>query len=254
MQERIAEIKATTLPGLFRDTSEIGSYGRTEASQDAMAALGDLMEASPVSRLAASIGEIAVKLAEADPRKIAKESTWLERFTGKAVEVRVRYQVARANLDALLLQAEGAAQGVRDAVSAIDRLLTDHLAESAELQAHIQAGREFLAENPELGKPARGSLEFDNVRERFARKLANLATLMSSHDLSVTQMKLTRAQAIDILDRFHETSRILVPVWRQHTLLLASTKHLSPDMVAKAATAHDALKRSLAQSLQVIER
>jgi RecA/RadA recombinase len=71
--------------------------------------------------------------------------------------------------------------------------------------------------------------------------------------MSVTQMMLTRAQAVDMLDRFTETSSVLVPVWRQHTLALISTKSMSPSMVAEASKAHQALMRSLSQSLEGIE-
>lgn len=254
MSELIAELKAATLPELFRDPDSIGQYGRTEDGKEAMSELGDLMEGSPVSRLAAKLAEIVEKLADADPQRIAKPPTWLERFTGKSVETHVRYQVARKELDQLLTEAEGYAQGVRDAAGAIDRLMSQHAAEVDQLKAHIQAGREFLAENPDIGQPRPGAIEFDNVRERFARKLANLATLLASHEMSVTQMKLTKAQAVDLLDRYEETARVLVPVWRQHTLALTTTKHMSPAMVAEATKAHEALMKSLAQSMNGIER
>lgn len=254
MSEQIAEIKVRVLPELFRNPGGIGEYGRTNVDKDAMAELGDLMEGSPVSRLAAAIAEIVAKLSDADPQKIAKAPTWLERFLGRSVEAHVLYQVARKHLDSLLVDAEGTAQGVRDAIAVIDRLMKTHQAEANDLQAYIQAGREYLTENPDAGKPTAGGIEFDNPRERFARKLANLATLLSSHELSVTQMKLIKAQAVDMLDRFEETSRVLVPVWRQHTLTLTTTTNMSPAMVAEATKAHEALMRSLAQSVNDLKR
>lgn len=250
----VTQIKSTILPELFRNPGGIGEYGRSPFDQKAMAELGDLMEGSPVSRLAASISEIVARLSDADPRKIAKTPTWLERFLGRSVEAHVLYQVARKNLDVLLVEAEVTAQGVRDAVTAINRLIQTHQEEVNALQAYIQAGREYLAENPDAGKPEAGDIAFDNPRERFARKLANLATLLSSHELSVTQMKLTRAQALDLLDRFEETSRVLVPVWRQHTLTLTTTTQMSPAMAAEATKAHEALMRSLAQSVSDLKR
>lgn len=260
MTTAVTRIKADILPEVFRNPANIGEYGRLSnpddgsGQQSAMSELGDLMEGSPVSRLAMSITALVDKLSDADPQKIAKPPTWIEKFTGRAVEVHVRYQVARRQLDEMIAEAEGSAQGVRDAIAAIDRLMAAHQGESQQLQDYIQAGREFLEENPDAGKPAQGSIEFDNPRERFARKLANLATLLSSHELSLTQMKLTKAQALDMLDRFQETSRVLVPVWRQHTLALTTTKNMSPAMVEEATRAHDALMKSLAQNTKGLER
>lgn len=43
---------------------------------------------------------------------------------------------------------------------------------------------------------------------------------------------------MDMLDRFTETSSVLVPVWRQHTLALITTKSMSPSMVAEASKEH----------------
>lgn len=249
MSVQVSEIKSEVLPALFRNPTTIGEYGRTAKGKDGMNELSELMEGSPVGRLANALIEITAKLADADPRKIAKTPTWLERFTGKQVETHVLYQVARKSLDVMVSNAEGAAQGVRDTIEAINRLMESHGTEADNLQAYLQAGREFLAENPETGAPTAGSIEFDNPRERFARKLANLATLLYSHQLSVTQMKLTKAQAVDMLDRFEETSQVLLPVWRQHTLTLMTTKHMSPAMVAEATKAHEALMRSLAQGV-----
>ena len=65
-------------------------------------------------------------------------------------------------------------------------------------------------------------------------------------------MKLTRAQAIDMLDRVNETVDVLVPVWRQHSLTLITTKHMSPSLVAEASRAHKALMASLSSSLEGI--
>lgn len=253
--EFVERLKATVLPDLFRDPATIGEYGRLGVDaggspRDALSQLSDLMEGSPVSRLAGQIGDLVAKLTDADPQKIAKPASWLQRLTGQSVEVHVRYQVARKELDDLLAAAEGAAQGVRDAVTAIDRLLDLHRTEADQLEGYILAGQEFLAENPSAGYPAAGGMQFDNPRERFARKLANLATLLASHQMSVTQMQLTKAQALDMLDRFEETARVLVPVWRQHTLALTTTKNMSPGMVTEATRAHDALLKSLAKSME----
>lgn len=82
----VDEVKATEVPKVFGDTSLIGSYGSTEAGTKAMTDYSDLMEGSPVTKLAEKIGEIVTKLADADPQRVAKKPTWVERFTGRSVE------------------------------------------------------------------------------------------------------------------------------------------------------------------------
>jgi len=252
-QASVEVLKQEVIPAVFSNPTSIGAYGLGEANADALRSFSDLMEAGAVTALAVKIGEVVAKLTDADPQKIAHKPTWYERLLGHSIERQVRYQVARKALDDLLSEAEGVAQRVRDTLRSLDGLLVSYEDEARRLRASIQAGREFLDENPGAGVAADGELAFDRPRERFARKLANLATLLSSHEMSVTQMKLTRAQAVDMLDRFGETANVLVPVWRQHTLALITTKHMSPAMVSEATKAHHALMRSLSKSLEGIE-
>ncbi len=249
-ESTVDRLKSEVLPALFRDPEALGEYGAGESSADALHELSSLIESNVVAVLAGKIGEVVAKLADANPQQIARQPSWFDRLLGREVERQVRYQLARKALDELLNEAEDLAERVYEAVDALDDLLVTHRAEVGHLRACIRAGREFLDENPHVGLPVADALAFDRPRERFARKLANLVTLLSSHEMSVTQMQLTRAQAVDMLDRFHETSRVLVPVWRQHTLALAAARNMDPAMVAEATKAHHALMRSLSQSLE----
>lgn len=244
-----ASLKATVLPELFENTSLIGEYGSSRQFIDKMDELSNLMESGSVGALASKIAEILTGLSDASPEQITKAPTWLQRLTGAQVEKQVRYQVARKGLEELIEEAEGHAQGVRDTLVAINKLISGNEQEVEELRVFIQAGTEYLQEFPEAGVLAGDDLSFDKPRERFARKLANLQTLLSSHQMSVAQMKLSRTQALGMLDRFGETVTLLVPVWRQNTLALIQTKHMSPAMVKAAAEAHRKLMQSFADSL-----
>lgn len=245
----LIEIKSQLLPSLFQDTARIAEYGANATGTQSLDAFSEQMEKSPVANLAAKIGEIVSGLADADPQKVAEKPNWLARFTGKSIETHVRYQVARQQLDELLIDADVQAQQTRDALRAIEVQLSTHHAEAERLRVYIQAGREFLTENPDIGKPVVGDMEFENPRERFARKLANLSTLLASQEMSVAQLKLTKANAIDMLDRFNETVTVLVPVWRQHSMAIATSKNLNSTMVHEATQAHQALMRSLMQTM-----
>lgn len=254
MSDLIADLKADVLPALFAgDASAIGEYGGG-GSAVALNEFSNLMETGPVSALADRISGIVAKLSEADPQRIAKPANWLERVMGSAIERQVKYTAARKSLDKQIEDTEAVAQRVRDTISMLSKMIAAHVEEAKKLNIHIQAGREFLEENPGVGRVLDGDMQFDRPRERFARKLANLATLLASHEMSVMQMKLTRASAVDMLDRFSETVSVLVPVWRQHTLSLLTAKHMDQQMVAEASKAHQALMRSLSSSLEGIEK
>lgn len=248
-------LKSDVLPALFVNPNNIGLYGPTNAlTPVALNEFSDLMESGAVSRLAKMIGEIVSHLAEADPKVIAKKPSWWENLIGKHVEKHVHYQMARQNLETLLGNAKETADKVREAIGQLDEMIVTHAQDAAALKLYIDAGREYLEENPLAGINESGAMEFDKPRERFARKLANLGTLYQSHEMSVFQMKLTKAQAIDMLDRFSETSSVLVPVWRQHTLALITTDKMSPAMLAEASKAHDSLMKSLSDSLNGLEK
>lgn len=248
MSQEIAQIKSH-IATLFNDAKSVSEFGVSQERSHAINAVSDLMESSPVSALADHIRQVVTKLADADPHKISEKPSWLDKFLGKSLEAKVRYQVARGELDELLSKTAQIAEHVKNTVSAIELMLIDLRDEQLRLEAHIQAGREFLEENPTAGLPVSGALNYDNTRERFGRKLANLETLVTSHVMSIEQMKLTKAHGVDMIDRFQETCTILVPVWRQHTLALVSSKNMNPDMIERATKAHEALIKSLSQAM-----
>ena len=248
MNVTVALLTREVLPEIFRSPDAIGEYGRLPSSAQAMAELSELLEASPVAKLAGKVREIVSKLKDADPRRISKPPSWLDKLTGKPVENHVLYQEARGGLERLLEDAETLAQSVRDALASMAHLAIAHASEAEHLAVHIDAGRQFLQEHPDAGRPVEGSVTFDNPRERFERKLVNLATLLASHEMSVAQLKLTRAQAVHMLDRYDETARVLVPVWRQHSLALISGNGASAQLVAEATRAHRALVESLSHA------
>ncbi|WP_241295698.1 toxic anion resistance protein [Burkholderia stabilis] len=250
----IEHIKAEMLPQLFANSAAIAEYGNTAGGAAAINEISDLMESGSVGKLAERIAQIVGKLQDADPERISRPSTWLERLTGKPLERQLRYQVARKSLDELISDTEGIAQRVRDTLKRIDEVISTHTADSEALRLYIQAGREFLDENPAAGEVQEGVVEFDRPRERFARKLANMATLLASNEMSIIQMKMTRAQAVDMLDRYNEAVSVMVPVWRRHTLALITTTNMNSALINEATKAHRALVTSLAKSLEGIKQ
>lgn len=251
MSDIVLHVKANVLPRLFANPNRIGEFGPA-CSDAAMSGFTSLSDKSPVTALAVVIRQIVAKLADADPIKISKPTRWVDRLTGQAAENYVRYHVAVRDLDTLLLEAEQHADAVRALVDELDEMMGRYEIEQQELEAYIRAGQEFLAENPGAGVPSNADLEFDNPRERFERVLTNLTTLKASHGMTAMQLKLLKAQALSMLDRFIETSRTLVPLWRQHSASLTAAKHMDSAGIAAASQAHSALVSSLSDTVKQV--
>ncbi|KAB2912569.1 MAG: hypothetical protein F9K30_20585, partial [Dechloromonas sp.] len=193
-------------------TVAITNFCNVSSASAGIEALSAAMEQAPTSLLAGKIAEIVAKLGEADPRNVAEKPGWIARVTGSALEGKVRYQVSRKAVDTLIEEAERLSEHVVSLVGKLEEMMAAHAKESRQLELKMIAGKLFLERNPQAGMPPEGEIAFDNPRERFARRLASMAALFSSNEMSLTQMKLTRAQAIDMVERFHEISSVLVPV------------------------------------------
>ena len=226
-------------------SSAISTYGNLASSGAAIDALSQVIEQAPTAALANKISEIVLKLEDADPRKIAEKSNWLAKVTGAGLEKKVRYQVSRKAVSTLLEEADRITVRVVALVDHLDAMIDTHADELRNLRLRIAAGKGYLDANPSAGIPPSDEVAFDNPRERFSRRLTSMAALLSSHEMSVAQMKLVRGVALDMIERYHEISSVLVPVWRQHTLALVSNFQTSPESIAVATRAHETLLSSL---------
>lgn len=227
----------------------ISGYGGLAAVSASVDNLSATLERSPVSLLAGKIAEIVMKLQNADPRKVTKKPGWLDRVTGADLETRVAYACARKSVDTLIEEATRLTDEVTRLVADLETTLSTHADETREIRIALAAGRLHLARHPDAGAPSRsaGAVAFDNPRERFARRLTNIAALLSSYEMGAHQLELSRVAALDMIDRFHEISTVLVPVWRQQTLLLVSSRNNNPESVAAAVSAHDSLIQRLSE-------
>ncbi|EGE2353544.1 protein KlaA [Escherichia coli] len=250
----VDELKKTVLPGLFLDARAISHYGDSAVSSGAMDRYSSMMEKNAVTELARTLSGIVSALVQADPQRIDSKPSWLSRFTGKHLETQVRYQQACQEVELLVNRGEYWLSHVSETLQALDDLLAIYQSEIRHLNTFIQAGREYLEDSSAETMPEANSIVFDNSRERLARKIVNLATLLSSHEMTEIQLKMTQAQCIDMMDRFNETTKVLVQVWRQHTLSLNTTKNIDPSIVKQATGAHEALLSSLHKSLEGIAK
>ncbi|MGP9797004.1 toxic anion resistance protein [Halomonas sp. 86] len=254
---RLEELRHQVIPALFENPIRMGTYGVSDDNSNATNDISDLMQEGSVGKLSAAIQQMVSMLSDADPKKIAKPSRplvgWFNGFLGRDMEKQLRYEKAQTSLEDALKDARVVADRVEEVLDKIDTLIGQHDVQAEHLKVHIEAGKRYLKETENTHPDPSGGMNFDRPRERFQRKLTNLAALQSSHEMGLYQLKLTRAQAVDMLDRFQQTSTVLIPVWRQHTLSLVTTEHMTPEMMARANHAHEALMKSLSMSLNATE-
>ncbi|MCW7541256.1 protein KlaA [Aquabacterium sp. A7-Y] len=250
----VADIKAVLLPKVFANPSLIGEFGSVATDEDSLASVFTLMEQSPVIALGVKLAEIGAVLRGADPRRITRKAAWLKRMFALDDEVRAGYEAAGRRLEPLLQEAERAADRVRGTVRILEQAVASTEARLRSVQAHHLAAVDYLSEHPEAGVPGAGAFEYDRPRDRLQRRLLHLKTLEATLALSLPQLQLARAQAIEQLDRFGQFSSVLLPVWQQHVVSLMAAQHADREVVAAATKAHEAVMRSLAGSAKTMAR
>ena len=229
------------------DEIAVSDYGSSGNLSGDMNTLTDLMEQRPVTKLGQQIQRIAQILETVEPHKLIRKPSWWERFTGSALERQVMFRMARVNLDKLLAAAKDTAAGVKDTIAQIHALEKKFIDEKKSIEAHIAIGHAVLKTNPDAGVST-GVLVGTNTRERFARRLTNLSTLLASYEVSIMQMQMAKATATDMVDRFEETASTLIPVWQQHAIALAAVKDMNAEMMAEVSKVHHALVKTLAEN------
>lgn len=164
------------------------------------------------------------------------------------LEQRLKLNHSTFSFESVLRQGRSDSTRIKQQLSQIDSVLSSHSKDVSFMRCHIAAGRLFLVNMPEAGVSEEMGLSFTNVRERFERRITNLAALLASHDMSYTQMKLSKAQMLDMLDRFAEVSEVLIPIWHLYQSMRKSGDKESPETIATANRVHEALIRSLAKT------
>lgn len=229
----------------------IGQFGKPKDAASALGELSDLLESSPSAKLAAALKGVVDLLSRADPAKVPRKPNWLSRFTGAGLEQKLDYEEARQGVEVMLTKADGLADEARALVARVGAEVATQVDVAGDLDRHIKAGQAYLAANPTAGVPAPGAMTFEaSPRERFSRRLTNLAALLASHEMGTLQLKLARAQLSDLIERYDEVRQVLVPAWRQHALAVANRANLDAPALAAANQAHAALSASLAKCLE----
>lgn len=220
---------------------------RSKQAQQHFENLTGLLAESLDNRLGALMTELLKQLPNANPEKILQPSNWLQKQIKSVSGASLRYWEAKKRIDSLLQEAEIAATRVEKLLSEMLKQQTQLQLEIAQLRLHVAAGRLYLQRHTPQSSEAE-PLDFDKPIERFARRLTNLTALLASHEMTATQLDRVYAQTVDLLERFYESSRVLFPIWQEHSLALLLNAGNASTTIRLAQQAFNALFNKLSQS------
>lgn len=227
-------------------THQFGLF-RSKQAQQHFESLTGLLAESLDNRLGVLMTELLKQLPNANPENILQPSNWLQKQIQSVSGASLRYWAAKKRIDSLLQEAEIAATRVEKLLSEMLQQQTQLQLEITQLRLHVAAGKLYLQRYTQQA-PEAGSLDFDKPIERFARRLTNLTALLASHEMTATQLGRVYAQTVDLLERFYESSRVLFPIWQEHSLALLLNASNAPANARLAQQAFNALFNKLAQS------
>lgn len=244
----------------IEDSRYVSEYGQSTIGTEAHQGVLEHLENSPIASLAVFMQQILLATREtggktsAGGQRKGLMTRAIDLLLGSALGAGIADEIAvvqsKQGLNHNLSEAEEHASNIAEFLHMASGMVDRLSKEAAEIDSFVEAGREFLANNPDAGKPQPGQMEFVNHRDRFDRRLSNLQTLYVSHLMSITQLKLAQAQAIDILDRFKELRDVLLPVYRQQQLANANKQFLNPEVARLAIQAHESIQNTVEKSLR----
>jgi uncharacterized protein YaaN involved in tellurite resistance len=224
------------------DTLNVGRFGAPEQkTQD----IGHEHNEA-VKSISGTITGLVSSLEKADPRMVLKrrKSGFMSRFTGGDAVQKVEYVKSTEGIDSQLSEVPSRIERLERIVRMLEDDHRSLLATQHQLKLHLVAGKWYLEENPEAGAEEPNSYGLGSPRDRFAKRLASLTALLTSNDATLHQLQLIRANSINMLDRLHEITSVLVPTWRSHRMGLYVNDQ-DYDAIQEAAEAHEALVESL---------
>lgn len=224
------------------DTLNVGRYGAPESSSTDIG--HDHSEA--VSSVSVTITGLVKSLEKADPALALKHQKkgFIARFIGRDVVQQVEYVRATEGIDSQLDEVPARIQRLELIVNELDKDYRDLLGVQQHLKVHLAAGQLYLEDNPNAGTEGANNYGLSSPRDRFSKRLQNLAVLLASNSTTLHQIQLLQANSINMLDRLHEITTVLIPSWRSHRLgLYVNDQDYAA--IQEATRAHEALIESL---------
>ncbi len=226
----------------LKDTLSIGRYGAPEQSRNDIG--HDHNEA--VGSISSAITGLVQSLEKANPKQALKrkKTGFLARFTGQDAVQKVEYFKATESIDDQLSTVPVRIKRLESIVRELDKDYEALRDVQTQLKVAIVAGQLFLEANPSTGVEEANGYGLKSSRDRFNKRLQDLTVLLTSNGTTLHQIQLLQANSINLIDRLHEITSVLIPSWRSHRMSLYVNDQ-DYNAIAEATQSHDALVESL---------
>lgn len=206
------------------DALAVASYG-AELLVAIEQLLGTPQTGVAAARLVAEMDNIRQAMSAADGRQIRRSVGLLGRLLGRDIEAQARAEQLAGQLDVCLLRADGC-------VEALQQELSQHLQQIARVQLAVAAIDDWAAAGE--ATPAAVDALAQAALQRRMQHLRGLARLRQTE---AEQLRLLRAQGVELIERYQRIRDVLLPLWRQQSLAArAADKQAQLEQAAQAQT------------------
>ncbi len=198
-----------------------------------------LLTQTPARDLSSSTVELVARLRRLNVRTVLRRQGVLGRLTGADIEARLRFELEVREITGDMRALGRRAAEARRTRQALGQVRADIQAHQAWLAGLMATARRVLA-RAEDADPM--------LRERFERRLLNLATVETSNLLTVEQIGLADGNLAQMSDRIEDVAGALFALWQRDALALAQSAGPSSPKSPLAAAfirSHDALLAKL---------
>lgn len=219
------DLVAHIYDGLDIDQAYPAAFGEVAEISD----MGEILAASTATIMQETIGTLHKALNDANPENVIKGRSRLARWTGAAIEVEMRYRAACTRISTLV---DGARQRIADSdafVHRLDGLRQAHVLAIRHLRVHLAAGRLYTA-GYVPPPPVAGELGGSAAKDRFTRRLSNIAVMLHSTQMALAQIDMVKAQVKSQIERLGQAVEVLLTVWRNHAFSVLASSVDAPEL------------------------
>ena len=173
-----------------------------------------LLTETPARDLSSSLTGLIARLRKLNVNSLLRHQGVLGRLTGADIEARLRFELEVREISSDIRALDVRAARARRTRQALQQTRADIRAHQDWLVRLMATARRVLA---------RDDTADSMLRERFERRLLNLATLETSNLLTVEQIGLADANLAQMTDRIEDIAGTLFTLWQRDALALAQS-------------------------------
>jgi hypothetical protein len=192
------------------DAATMPAYGQDAIDTALLAEIDHALPAGALDDLARALDDLERAVTTLDAAQTKRKVGWLGRMLGNDIAAQAEGRVLRERMDVLLDIARREAQRVREAHEVIAGLHARLDANHVKLGEYIDAGNAWRAAHQA------GSLDAD--RDAIGRRLDHLGRVALSYRITREQLRVIRAQYLQLLERHAHLQDLLGPAVAQHRI------------------------------------